>query len=1246
MNGKNTRNGWKTKKMAAMSLFLLVALATFGSTFSAISLDAETLADSGNLITPDLAVEKQMIFMLHYVNATETSKTLPDGSSTWTYFDTTLEWNDENVTIVASGTNQLYEWYLWPSLAGDFTTDSFTFRIWGNATGGASVSAQTTVRILRVNSTGEYLIHEENFGNVPYPISPTLKNFTANFTATTFYAGDSIKMEFEVTPGVSNTIMFYYDTARANSRVEFRSADSFRIENIRTLDYQGVLRTNFDPAAPNTTIKIRVNLTDPFGAYDIKWVNLTLYDPNNTIILNNVTMWKVAGTPVDYRAEYNYTWNYSAYASFRGRYNMTIWAVDNNGYNWYYHFEQYNFGSYYDMADGYFYIGKMPNYAWFKVYDNNSSPLKGAIVQAVLSNSVVSWNYTNQTGMTNITISPGTYDFRVVWQDVYVGNVTANVSANITEDNPIIINCSVYNPILRAVDSWGLPLDGSVFYITHPNGTKMDPITANSWGNVSLISTPIGEYSVIVRWRGIVVYNGNLMINSSAVYILNCEVYHVTFHAVDAQGNPLSDIGIAVFDNLTGLILDFRQTDFEGNATMRIPAVTIRVEAYWQNLLVNETSGLVITGDDYIVLECQIYSVIFHAFDSHTLPVQNAQIFIKTDINGDVIDSIVTDSQGNATSVLPAGTYYMEVIWNTVVVNAGYITINDTTEVIPVECSIYYVTFHTVDSQGVDISNAQITIKTSDTGTSLGSAFTDERGNATLRLPKTDTDIQVYWHETVVYSGTYLVAGDDYQEIDCWVYYVTFHTVDSQGVDISNAQITIKTSDTGTSLSSGSTDLQGEIIFRLPMTEIYLEVYWSSILVNSSSYSVIDDRYVEVQCSIYYVTFHVVDSRNISVESSSIIVIDDKNNIRETATTNSDGMATLRLPSANYQIEVYWMEALINVTGYTIYSDEVVVVNGWIYYITFEAVDSRDTPVKDATLNIRSENSRLLASLHTDNEGNALARLPQGQYEVAFYWHDVLVNTSKILVSEDAIVEVRCRIYYLGIRALDSQGVSLADAQVVLSRNGVVEDAAKTDLDGRSEYRLPVGNYSMRIYWRDTLVYESNIEITEDTERDIGCWVYYLKISVKDAGESAVANAFVFVHSDDGRNFAKYTEGNGTVSFRLAKGSYTVGARYRGEHFLTNVDVSTSDTVNLDSDKSISLGFQEYPPAIYSTNLFYLLSILILMTALFGYLMMKKKKDEAHTRGNSDNVDGTEENAEESHTYQEETEEKSFEEIP
>jgi hypothetical protein len=249
--------------------------------------------------------ENDMIFFLHYVNATETAKSLPGGGSTLTYFDTTLDWNDVNVTYNVTVAEVNFDWDLSPPLAGDFTVSAVAFKIWSRFVSGAAPTGLVEVTAIELNSTGIESWSETFYtDSVTFPGTPELKIFNGVLSSPhTFEAGSSIKIRFRFNPGSGKTFEFYYDTAQMNSRVEFSSEDSMKISNVVTLDYQDVPKVGFDPTASNKTIKIRATLTDPFGGYDIKSVNATLTGPPG-LIIDNVCMTKTSGTSLSYYNDY------------------------------------------------------------------------------------------------------------------------------------------------------------------------------------------------------------------------------------------------------------------------------------------------------------------------------------------------------------------------------------------------------------------------------------------------------------------------------------------------------------------------------------------------------------------------------------------------------------------------------------------------------------------------------------------------------------------------------------------------------------------------------------------------------------------------------------------------------------------------------------------------------------------------------------------------------------------------------
>ncbi len=732
-------------------LEIFIGLIIFAAIFSAISLATQSENVREDTPKPTLQIPKNMTFFLHYVDENETAKPLPGGGSTLTYFDTTLNWSSENVTLVVSGTNIEFVWYLCPALADDFTIDGFTFKIWSRFVSGASNDAQIEIAIYERNSTGnEYEIIRINYGSISFSTTPELKVFNTTMSNYTFKAGSSIKVSFRVTPGFGKTFEFYYDTAQMNSRIDFHSADSFRILSVSTLDYLGNENVNFDPDATNKTIMIRATVGDPFGGYDIKWVNLTLYSPTGAVIIDNVSMVKIEGTPISYISVYEIVWNYSSYPS--GKYTIKIWAVDNNGYNWYHHFEQYTYYPYYEVFESYFYIGGLPKYMWVRTLDSQNSPLADAEVIAAVGGTPVESNITDKNGMTNITVYPGTYDIIVMWQDIVVANQSIEISENITYENAVEIICDVYSPTLLTVDNASEPLPNTILYIKHPNGTNLPSVMTDKEGKITLYQIPTGNYYIAVRWRGIQVYADNNFIDSDDTYVLMCSVYYVHFRAVDANGTILPNIGISVYDNYTKFVLDFKITNSSGEAITRVPEGNVDIYAYWQDILVNVSLGVEITGDKDIVLNCWIYSVIFDVVDSQNIAVENAQIIVKASQKGGVLDCSITDLSGKATFSLPVGSYYLQVYWENVLVGEMEFEVTES-DTIVVNAQIYYLTISAVDSAKNPIKNVMVTVSTSERIVRAG--LTDTKGRVTFRLPHGSYTIDAY------YKTTYLLTPID-----------------------------------------------------------------------------------------------------------------------------------------------------------------------------------------------------------------------------------------------------------------------------------------------------------------------------------------------------------------------------------------------------------------------------------------------------------------------------------------------------
>lgn len=522
-------------------------------------------------------VTKDMTFLLHSVNATETAKPLPDGGSTLTYFDTTLDFNDVNVSVLVEGTQKVMQWFSVPALVGDFSADGFTLRIWANSSTGASSNAQVTLEIFELNTTTSTLVHEENLGSQDFPVTPTLASWNATFVSPhTFRAGSSIELRMTVTPGALQGIWLHYDTPQVNSRISFRGPDSLDVATIATLDWNRNPEINFDPVAENKTVYIQANVTDPLGGYDIRWVNLTLMSPFGVVLLDNVSMAHISGTPRSYDSVFEVVWNYTDQAI--GEYTMQVWALDNNGHNYYHFFQQFDYDDYPDTATSTFFIDGLPVYANVKTVDSKSVPLAGARVELVSGGFIVDAKTTDPDGMVNFTMAKAAYEFQVYWQDVRVASSLQDVQSNITESNPLVIDTQVYYPVFQAEDSDGSALAGASLIFIHPNGEKLGPYKTDGSGQVTLSQVPVGTYALLASWRGVDVFNGSGDVVGNDIIAFRTAVYKLTVTTMSGDGQALSGVFVSLTDS-TGLVYDAGLTGPDGTVVLLLPGGSYTVQA-------------------------------------------------------------------------------------------------------------------------------------------------------------------------------------------------------------------------------------------------------------------------------------------------------------------------------------------------------------------------------------------------------------------------------------------------------------------------------------------------------------------------------------------------------------------------------------------------------------------------------------------------------------------------------------------
>ncbi len=598
---------------------------------------------------------KDMTFFMHYVNATETSKTLPGAGSTWTYFDTTTEWNDVNVTLPANGSALVFNWSLAPTLAGPVAVTGYSFAYWAESLSG-NPNAQTTLEVFEINATGAFaLVESANFGSQAYTVSPSLKQLNWTFGSPhTFAAGSSIQFSLHLNPG-SGSMLIIFDTARADSRVVLRTADAAALRSVDVQNSAGVSVGSLDPQAANKTAQIVATVNDPYGGYDIVRANVTVLAPTGAVLVDNATMARTAGTPVSLATTFSFAWNYSALPS--GEYQAIVYTMDNNGVNWFVHFAQFSFGPYGDWLARSFYIGSLPLYAWVKVVDDHDVALDGAPVQVLDGATALASGTTSASGLVNLTAFAGNYTLSAMWAGVEVARLPFNLGANLSEASAFVVHASVFYPTLKVVDGRGAPVAYAFIYLTYANGTVTAvPYRTDEAGAVDLSQVTGGVHTARVLWRGVEVASGPITVSASADVTVTAAVFYLSVQVNDASGAAVELALVRLDDAVFGLLSASNVTGASGGFTERLPHGTYDLTATWRGVAVGEVAGTVLDADKTVTLSARVFTLTAKALQADGSPLAGATVTLSAGA-GAIFEVQVTKADGTASFRAPGGTY-------------------------------------------------------------------------------------------------------------------------------------------------------------------------------------------------------------------------------------------------------------------------------------------------------------------------------------------------------------------------------------------------------------------------------------------------------------------------------------------------------------------------------------------------------------------------------------------------------------
>jgi len=768
------------------------------------------------------------------------------------------------------------------------------------------------------------------------------------------------------------------------------------------------------------------------------------------------------------------------------------------------------------------------------------------LAQVVIANTtnglVADSKLTNFTGHTVSKVPIGSYDFRVYWRNELVFD---DLSDHLVDaSGPLVLSARIYAVDLLVVDASDLPLTNARVVVGFAVSGHVQDFGTTDDAGILQTRLPVGQYNFWVYWKDVLVNETrNFYFDGSANHTIHASVYWVDVHVRDTELVPVVS-ALVTLRHSDGLDFGTVSTDDAGNTSYRLPIGEYRILVSWKETVVLDALRY-IDSQDPIVFTVAIYYLRLHVIDSRSMPVESALVVTYNDTSSAIVGSTVTDAAGNITHRVPMGTYRIQIVWQEAVVYEAYRLV-DTNDPATVVVNVFYVDIHVQDTLDASLEGAMISFINETTGRSMGSQATGDDGNVSYRTPIGDYHLRVMWQEALVHESLERVAADRALVITASVYYAFVECVDTTGVALAGASVTVTNPVTGRIMGSQTTDPDGKVTYRLPMDNYTFEVVWAETVVYRAAHVIDNNEPLVLVVSVYYAELHVVDSTGVPLESA-LVTFTNTTSGRQMGerTTPSDGIVTFRLPSGEMEVKVVWQETVVFYAVRVLDSNDPWTMVCNVFYAELHVMDSTDTPLESALVTFVNDTSgRRMGEHTTPGDGIVTFRLPGGDYEVTVVWQETIVWHAVRTLDNNDPWTVRCNVFYGELHIIDSMDEPVEAALVSLTNasSGRSMGDKNTGDDGIVIYRLPMGVYRVQVIWKDTMVFDDHITVDDNIPHDVVVDIYYPEFTVVDSRDVPVTGALVTMAKwSNGRIMGSHlTDSAGTIGFRMPMDTYTV----------------------------------------------------------------------------------------------------------
>lgn len=586
----------------------------------------------------------------------------------------------------------------------------------------------------------------------------------------------------------------------------------------------------------------------------------------------------------------------------------------------------------------------------------------------------VSYNYSSLKVGTYLfcaNATDNTYHNDLAFAGNYYGRDASNCTTFFVGSAPNLLT-------LHILDSKGLPLGrASVAVSGVLNFTDAIGVTHFRLAN--------GTYSGVVTWEGIVVATPAINVSGPTVLTITTHVYYPTFAIEDQTGAPLSDALVYVV-HPNGTHYPLMITNSTGNLSFaQVPGGSYGITVIWHDSVVYTQPAqpaVVVDGNAAFPVVTQVYYQVFQVVEPSGSPIPLSSVVVQNSTTGVLVSFGITSSSGMTTSRIPAGTFTVEVYWQTsLIASVPNLKLPATTYPTPfvIPASLYSVTFQAIDSQGKPVADAVIGV--SGTGGSITNLVTNLSGGANVVLPKGTYTFTTLWEGIVVNTTTLNISSSLAVTLDLSIYYLTFTALDAEQVPVSDASVQWGTL-AGQANGTAITNTTGSVTVRLPAATYTVQTVWEGVTVNQTVGQLASSTIWVLHLAVYYLDFHATDVKGVAVGDASISLALSGGQLGLLLLTATNGSAVARLPVGNYSVSVSWEGVSVYQGSTSATADAAVPLSLEVYYLTVKTLDTTGAELPGVFLQAVSATTGAAMDSATTTSQSTVLRLPVGSYDV------------------------------------------------------------------------------------------------------------------------------------------------------------------------------------------------------------------------------------------------------------------------